>query len=1034
MTNLFKENRLLFISKDTIQSQFQKTGVSLGSGALSGPSAQIPSQSQTAPSPSGSSYAPSSLSLSQIAAQSQNDGGTAYTESIDPLTGKLIKTLDVNNTTTNTQTPEEQLANAKYINPSQNPQSYPNLHLIDTSTLTPHSGAGYGGVAETPAEFEQRKAAVEAQNTEKLKQAQMQQNAQQNSSNSAPPTVQPSTPNTPGMNKNPDIQAIAAQRAADRLKKGYPTLTPTSSNPQTQGEGTAYSLPSGVEGPTETPPQTNQPPQADGSVPNQTPPSSNTTPGDTGSSTPTPTPSTTPDTTPGGTPSPTPTPSTPNSQPTTTPQPLDGVAQVIGPDLAAALQGTIDNGNAQILKLQILQLQGTIDQQTALNTAQTIKDSVIQQALQQKQDTLDFNAKQDSLNRQAVENSKIDAQDIIDRNKAQSDLNSHIAYHNQEIQNTETEMQNRNYAAKMGINFDSGGLKWMQTQQQKGVDALDFISQQMAINSSGFAKDSLKVVRDYTQNTLQASQEALGAYNTAWKTYNDSMNSANSNYAATATSLREYTGQMNEKYANDINTIDQNLGNTYKDLASKMIDQSTALYRIQFDRQQAAMAQVKDIWTATGGQMTPALQSSIDAAKAAGVGDDRLAGFGTGQLTMTGIQNSYQAQAYHYMDPNTWTDQPSKDVMNLLGGVTFSNTNEKLGAVADVGGRLAAGDISGARNKVITYALRTLPPDTQKSVQSGLNIERQIDTLQSFIAQNQDALKNSGVYERKGQELLIYANKSQDPMLRQFYSMITKINATEMHDLYGARLTDVEIGFGKDFLAQTNEPLGNVIGKLSALKNDISGQMDQVFSQALSTGNPYLSNDVTGDTTGGTTSNPSPVAPTTSTGDWNTKWNTYNGTQASTGAGGTDHSLLPSTGPLKLSSLGTITQPFGGTYDMQHGLTKGPHYATDIVIPGGHVPALTSGKVIVINGGDLGLHLQIKESNGDVVTLGHFASLNVKTGDTVTRGQFLGLQGHSGNTNRGEGHSGDHVHIAVQSGGRMVDPENYFSSYQIASQ
>ena len=47
------------------------------------------------------------------------------------------------------------------------------LGLIDTSKLTPFSGEGHGGVAETPEQFETRRAAIETQNTQRLQQADM---------------------------------------------------------------------------------------------------------------------------------------------------------------------------------------------------------------------------------------------------------------------------------------------------------------------------------------------------------------------------------------------------------------------------------------------------------------------------------------------------------------------------------------------------------------------------------------------------------------------------------------------------------------------------------------------------------------------------------------------------------------------------------------------------------------------------------------------------------------------------------------------
>jgi hypothetical protein len=244
-------------------------------------------------------------------------------------------------------------------------------------------------------------------------------------------------------------------------------------------------------------------------------------------------------------------------------QPLDGLLANVDPTVAAGIQDYVDQSNDRIKELETMEKQGKIDLETSLKEQDKIKREAEAVALKQKEADLAFNEKQDALNRQAIENAKLDAEGIIRKQQAQSDLNDHIAYHNQEVQNTETEMQNRNAAAKLGINFDTGGLKWMQTQQQKGVDALNFISQQMAINDSAYAEDSLRVIRTYTQNTLQASQDATQAYNMANKNYNDSIKNAKADYGNNTTALRQFYATQQEKYSSNIYDIDKDLGDKY---------------------------------------------------------------------------------------------------------------------------------------------------------------------------------------------------------------------------------------------------------------------------------------------------------------------------------------------------------------------------------------------------------------------------------------------------------------------------------------
>lgn len=77
------------------------------------------------------------------------------------------------------------------------------LGLTDTSTLTPHSGEGYGGNTESTQDFEARKAEIEKQNTEKMNQYLAMQEEQRKQAEheqnltaglNAPTTPPPSTP------------------------------------------------------------------------------------------------------------------------------------------------------------------------------------------------------------------------------------------------------------------------------------------------------------------------------------------------------------------------------------------------------------------------------------------------------------------------------------------------------------------------------------------------------------------------------------------------------------------------------------------------------------------------------------------------------------------------------------------------------------------------------------------------------------------------------------------------------------------------
>jgi len=272
-------------------------------------------------------------------------------------------------------------------------------------------------------------------------------------------------------------------------------------------------------------------------------------------------------------------------QATTTPvdNHLGSILAGVDPSIIQGIQSTIDNGNQRIADIKKQLEQGAIDQKTAQDSIDQIEKEVKQNALDTKKKQLDFNDSQDALNRTAIENAKKDEMERIERDKAQAQLDGDIAYHNQQIQNTETELQNRNLAAKLGINYDTGGIKWMQTQQQKGVDALNLISRQMALNSVSFSNAAARISRDYTQNMAQAFQDSTKNYNEAIKNYNDAIANASKDKSTQTNSLRQYYATQKENLSKDIYQIDKDTGDIYRDLYKDLSAQSTALRKEKLD-------------------------------------------------------------------------------------------------------------------------------------------------------------------------------------------------------------------------------------------------------------------------------------------------------------------------------------------------------------------------------------------------------------------------------------------------------------------
>jgi len=108
-----------------------------------------------------------------------------------------------------------------------------------------------------------------------------------------------------------------------------------------------------------------------------------------------------------------------------------------------------------------------------------------------------------------------------------------------------------------------------------------------------------------------------------------------------------------------------------------------------------------------------------------------------------------------------------------------------------------------------------------------------------------------------------------------------------------------------------------------------------------------------------------------------------------------------------------------------------PHSGIDIACKTGtKIIAQDDGIVTLTTDKWLGNTIRLKIKNGDIIIYGHLSEYKVYNNQTIQAGDLLGLTGGAvGSKNSGRT-TGEHVHVSVYSGGKLIDPTPYLFNQQ----
>jgi murein DD-endopeptidase MepM/ murein hydrolase activator NlpD len=115
------------------------------------------------------------------------------------------------------------------------------------------------------------------------------------------------------------------------------------------------------------------------------------------------------------------------------------------------------------------------------------------------------------------------------------------------------------------------------------------------------------------------------------------------------------------------------------------------------------------------------------------------------------------------------------------------------------------------------------------------------------------------------------------------------------------------------------------------------------------------------------------------------------------------------------SEFGYREHPITGRHRKHRGIDVGNEEGTPIRAP-------WSGRVRKVRRvRDYGLYVVI-DSGPLRLTMAHLSAARVKAGDVVPKGSLVGLMGHTGRA------TGDHLHLELRRGRKIVDPSFVFMS------
>lgn len=186
-------------------------------------------------------------------------------------------------------------------------------------------------------------------------------------------------------------------------------------------------------------------------------------------------------------------------------------------------------------------------------------------ALTAYKDRLKFNADTDKLARDREEEVK---RQLLATNENDEKLQAVTNLRSEQVlrdQNIQQELVNRRQAAKFGINFDTGGLQWMQDEVRRGNEALSYLIAANGVASKKVSDQRLSIINGYALDMRQIDQDSTARYDDAYSAYQSERAAIRKDFSAgqkdRSTSLKE----ARQRYYDQLTDADKTKAKAYQD-------------------------------------------------------------------------------------------------------------------------------------------------------------------------------------------------------------------------------------------------------------------------------------------------------------------------------------------------------------------------------------------------------------------------------------------------------------------------------------
>lgn len=480
--------------------------------------------------------------------------------------------------------------------------------------------------------------------------------------------------------------------------------------------------------------------------------------------------------------------------------------------------------------------QGKMDRDTAISEAQKVRDDSIEKAIQQDRDYKNLLDRFDENARQRAENTRKQQEEDNQYAQDRFNLENQRALAIQRQQNTETELSNRIFASKLGVNFDTGGIKWMQDQQQKGVDAITYLINSAAIENKDFANKAHKIARDYNATMDDIDATTLKNYFDENRAFNDEVRNIKKDYGTqTKEALDRYDALLKD-YNDKLYQIDKDKGDKYLEAYKQMQEEHATVLKQEREDKNNLIKQWNDHISTYGNTNPIGAQGIIEQMKKMGMD---VSGFNPDAPTLEQIdkiqkqvtQTSLQNARGQYVDEKT-----DQDLALVLRNSAINLTDKKYDqSISDGLDMLASGDIKNFKRLVLQNARDGMDVTTRGEVNAREDIVKATSGVLDILKEmKRDDL---GYYNNLVQSGKTYAGVEKDPKFTKLKASIQFAQSQLRNKLFGANLTGTEAENANDFLLNfKTDKVGDILNKIESLNGSIDDSLDTRYDFFLGDG------------------------------------------------------------------------------------------------------------------------------------------------------------------------------------------------------